>query len=151
MHSKWIWIGAPLWPKKHSSSTVLMFDNHPPTTPPQDTLLKMAQMRWLTDKLKCYICITKQDLHPLPIRLGSSQATGLFSSNIFGTDIYGMSIFMKCENLVLKFGFHFGFVLFGFVSFRSVSFRFDWFRFDWFGFVSFRFRFALYRHPLGWG
>jgi hypothetical protein len=42
---------------------------------------------------------------------------------------------MKCEDLVLKFGFDFGFVSFGFVSlgfvsFRLVSFRFDWFRFD---------------------
>jgi hypothetical protein len=39
---------------------------------------------------------------------------------IYLVQIYGMSIFMKCEDLVLKFGFDFGFV-----SFRLVSFRFD--------------------------
>jgi hypothetical protein len=44
--------------------------------------------------------------------------------------IHGMSIFMKYEDMVLKFGFDFGFVSFGFVligfvSFPLVSFRFD--------------------------
>jgi hypothetical protein len=63
-----------------------------------------------------------------------------------------MSIFMKCEDLVLKFGFDFGFVSIGFVLFRSVSFRFDWFRFVSIGFVSFRlvsFRFDFVSHFTG--
>jgi hypothetical protein len=57
--------------------------------------------------------------------------TGLgYLVQIYLVQIYGMIIFMKCEDLVLKFGFDFGFVSFGFVlidfvSFRLVSFRFD--------------------------
>ena len=50
-------------------------------------------------------------------------------------------------DLVLKFGFDFGFVSFGFDRFRFVSigfvsFRLVSFRFDWFRFVSFRFDFV---------
>jgi hypothetical protein len=52
--------------------------------------------------------------------------TGLgYLVQIYLVQIYGMSIFMKCEDFVLKFGFDFGFVSLGFVSFRLVSFRFD--------------------------
>jgi hypothetical protein len=83
-------------------------------------------------------------LYVLPILIfqkGWTSTTNSLSSvksgpgyliQIYLVQIYGMSIFMKCEDLVLKFGFDFGFV----------SFRFDRFRFVSIGFVSFRFDFV---------
>jgi hypothetical protein len=57
------------------------------------------------------------------VKTGLGYLVQIYLVQIYG--IYGMSIFMKSEDLVMKFGFDFGFVSIFFVSFQLVSFRFD--------------------------